>query len=93
MTIDRWIDALKYSVKYSGFDSIKDKLDLVELIELLDELKKRRESDKCVCDKLQTELFDYNKGFLISDYEAGYDDGIKKAIDILKEVRDSDGRE
>ena len=24
-------------------------------------------------------------------YEAGYDDGIKKAIDILKE-RDSDGR-
>jgi len=50
----------------------------------LEELKNRRESEQCVCDKLQAELFDYGKGFLISNYEAGYDDGIKKAIDILK---------
>jgi hypothetical protein len=59
----------------------------------LEELKNRRESEQCVCDKLQAELFDYGKGFLISNYEAGYDDGIKKAIDILKGERDSDGRE
>jgi hypothetical protein len=57
------------------------------------ELKERKESDKYVCDKLQAELFDYGKGFLISNYEAGYDDGIKKAIDILKGERDSDGRD
>jgi hypothetical protein len=59
----------------------------------LEELKNRRESEQCVCDKLQAELFDYGKGFLISNYEAGYDDGIKKAIDILKGERYSDGRE
>jgi hypothetical protein len=49
------------------------------------ELKERKESDKYVCDKLQAELFDYSKGFLISNYEAGYDDGIKRAMAIIDE--------
>jgi hypothetical protein len=86
MTLDEWIDELRYG----DLDSIRDRLDCIELLEFLEELKKRRESDKCVCDKLQTEMFDYNKGFLISDYEAGYDEGIKKAIDILKRERGED---
>lgn len=64
-----------------------------QILRYLIELKERNESDKCVCNKLQTELFDYSKGFLISNYEAGYDDGIKKAIDILNWERDSDDRE
>lgn len=55
-----------------------------QIIKYLEELKKRKESDKRICDKLKKEMFDYNKGFLISDYNAGYDDGIKKAINILK---------
>lgn len=55
-----------------------------QLASWLIELKERRELDKHVYDRLQAELFDYSKGFLISNYEAGYDDGIKKAIDILK---------
>jgi hypothetical protein len=56
------------------------------------ELKERKESDKYVCDKLQAELFDYGKGFLISNYEAGYDDGVKRAMALMKE-RDEDGKE
>jgi hypothetical protein len=56
------------------------------------ELKKRRESEQCVCDKLQAELFDYGKGFLISNYEAGYDDGIKRAMVIIESERGSDGK-
>lgn len=66
--------------------------EIIELEEMLKELKYRRELDKSVCDRLHAELFDYSKGFLISDYEAGYDDGIKKAIDILKGASDSDGK-
>ena len=54
-----------------------------QIIKYLEELKERRESDKRVYDKLQAELFDYSKGYLISDYEAGHDEGIKRAIDIL----------
>ena len=61
-----------------------------QLAEWLIELKEHRESDKRVYDKLQAEMFDYSKGFLISNYEAGYDDGIKKAIDILNKERDED---
>ena len=56
-----------------------------QIIKYLEELKERKESDKHVQDKLQAELFDYSRGFLISDYEAGHDDGIKRAIDILNE--------
>jgi hypothetical protein len=37
-------------------------------------------------------LFDYSRGFLISNYEAGYDDGIKRAMAIIESERDSDGR-
>ena len=64
-----------------------------QLANWLIELKERRELDKYVYDRLQAELFDFSKGFLISNYEAGYDDGIKKAIDILNKERDKDGRE
>lgn len=56
------------------------------------ELKERKESDKRICDKLQAELFDYGKGFLISNYEAGYDDGIKRAIAIIESERGEDAQ-
>lgn len=56
-----------------------------QIIKYLEELKERKESDRRVYDKLQAELFDYSRGFLISTYEAGYDDGVKRAIDILNE--------
>lgn len=61
-----------------------------QILRYLIELKERNESDKCVCDKLQTELLDTSKGYL--DYKAGYDDGIKRAIDILKGERGEDGK-
>ena len=86
--LDEWIAELRYG----DIDSIRDRLDAIEILEFLEELKKCRKSEQSIYDKLQAELFDYSKGFLISDYEAGYDGGIKKAIDILKE-RDSDDRE
>jgi aryl carrier-like protein len=92
MTLDEWIDELKYG----DLDSIKDGLDAIELIEFLEELKKRRESKQCAYDKLQAEMFDYSKcsrGFLISNYEAGYDDGIKRAMAMIESERGSDGRE
>jgi predicted component of type VI protein secretion system len=54
------------------------------------ELKKRRKSEQSIYDKLQAELLDNSKGYL--DYKAGYDDGIKKAIDILKGERGEDGK-
>jgi len=41
MTIDEWIDELKYG----DLDSIKDRLDAIELIEFLEELKERRERE------------------------------------------------
>lgn len=87
MTLDEWIDELRYG----DIDSIRDRLDAIELLEFLEELKKRRKSEQSIYDKLQAELLDTSKGYL--DYKAGYDDGIKRAIDILKGERDSDGRE
>lgn len=51
-----------------------------QIIKYLEELKRYRESDKRVYDKLQAELFAYN---LMSNYETGYDDAIKRAVDIL----------
>ena len=41
MTLDEWIDELKYG----DLDSIKDGLDAMELIEFLEELKERRERE------------------------------------------------
>jgi hypothetical protein len=39
MTLDEWIDELRYG----DLDSIKDRLDAIELIEFLEELKRSRE--------------------------------------------------
>jgi hypothetical protein len=39
MTLDEWIDELRYG----DLDSIKDRLDAIELIEFLEELKQCRE--------------------------------------------------
>lgn len=54
-----------------------------QIIKYLEKLKGHRESAKRVCATLQAEMFDYNNGFLLSNYESGYNDGIKRAIDIL----------
>jgi hypothetical protein len=84
MTLDEWIEELRYG----DLDSIKDRLDAIEILEFLEELKKRRKSEQSIYDNLQAELFDNSKGYL--DYKAGYDDVIKKAIDILKRERGED---
>ena len=39
MTLDEWIDELRYG----DLDSIKDRLDAIELLEFLEELKKLRD--------------------------------------------------
>jgi hypothetical protein len=39
MTLDEWIDELRYG----DLDSIKDRLDAIELLEFLEELKRFRE--------------------------------------------------
>jgi hypothetical protein len=41
MTLDEWIDELRYG----DLDSIKDRLDCIELLEFLEELKRCRERD------------------------------------------------
>lgn len=91
MTLDEIIKKVEHCW-HTGMDDYFTYDEILELEEMLKELKGRRELDKSICDRLQAELFDYSKGFLISDYEAGYDEGIKRAIDILKGASDSDGK-
>jgi hypothetical protein len=91
MTLDEAIKKVEH-YWHTGMDDYFTYDEILELEEMLKELKYRRELDKSVCDRLRAELFDYNNGFLITNYEAGYDDGIKKAIDILKGASDSDGK-
>ena len=50
MTLDKWIEELKYS----DLDSIKDRLDCVELIEFLEELKRSREFIDVYCEQNET---------------------------------------
>jgi hypothetical protein len=50
MALDKWIDALKYS----DLDSIKDRLDCVELIDFLEELKRSREFIDVYCEQNET---------------------------------------
>lgn len=76
---------------HTGMDDYFTYDEILELEEMLKELKERRELDKHVYDRLKAELFDYSKGFLISNYEAGYDDGIKKAMKIIDWESDEDG--
>lgn len=90
MTIDEAINHCK-EVSDSKCDSCGT--EHKQLAEWLIELKERRELDKYVYNKLQAELFDYSKGYLISNYEAGYDEGIKKAMSIIGWKRGSDDRE
>lgn len=52
----------------------------------------KKELVQSVCDILQQELYDYSKDINITNYLAGYDDGIKRAIDVLKGYRWYDGR-
>lgn len=61
-----------------------------QLAEWLIELKERRELDKHVYDRLKAELIDDSR-FLLSNYEAGYDDGIKMAMKIIDCGCDKDG--
>lgn len=87
MTIEEAIIKVEH-YWFTGMDDYFTYDEILELEEMLKELKERRELDNSVCDRLRAELFDYSNGFLISNYEAGYDDGIKKAIDILKVAGD-----
>ena len=83
------------TVVYDELSDDSDNCRANRIIDAADEyVEERRESNKRVYDKLKVEraMFDDSR-FLLSNYEAGYDDGIKKAIDILNEERDSDGRE
>ena len=41
MTLDEWIEELKYG----DLDSIKDRLDAMEIVDFLEELKERRERE------------------------------------------------
>ena len=92
MTLEEAIKKVEH-YWHTGMDDYFTYDEILELEEMLKELKVRRESKQYVCNKLQAELFDYSKGYLISNYDAGYDDGIKKAIDILnKECVEDDGR-
>jgi len=95
MTLDEWIEELRYG----DLDSIKDRLDAIELLEFLEELKRFRERGlngrkalvQSVCDSLEEEFYDYDSK---NDYYAGFDDGLKRAMRLMKaEVRGEDGRE
>ena len=65
-----------------------------QLAEWLIELKERRESNKCVYDKLKVEraMVDDSR-FLFSNYEVGYDNGIKRAMTIIDWECGEDDRE
>lgn len=90
MTIDEAIIKVEH-YWHTGMDDYFTYDEILELEEMLKELKERREHEQCARNKLQSELFDFNSGFLISNYEAGYDDGIKKAMKIIDWERGEDG--
>lgn len=51
----------------------------------------KKELVQSVCDSLSEEFYGYDSE---NDYYAGFDDGIKRAMRLMKaEVRDEDGRE
>ena len=83
MTIDEAINHCK-EVSDSKCDSCG--AEHKQLAEWLIELKECRESNKRVYDKLKVEraMFDDSR-FLLSNYEAGYADGIKRAMAIIDE--------
>lgn len=55
-------------------------------------LNDRERLVQSVCDILKRELYDFERNDgLISDFDAGYEAGIKRAMDILE--RGEDGRE
>lgn len=89
MTLDETIKKVEHCW-HTGLDDYFTYDEILELEEMLKELKERRELDKSICDRLRAELFDYNRGFLISDYEAGYDEGIKRAMNIIESERGKD---
>lgn len=91
MTIDETIKKVEH-YWHTGMDDYFTYDEIIELEEMLKELKYRRELDNSVYDRLRAELFDYSNGFLITNYEAGYDDGIKKAMNIIESERGKDGK-
>ena len=92
MTID---EAIKHCEKAADSKCDSCSAEHKQLAEWLIELKERRELNKRVYDKLKIERAMFNDSrFLLSNYEAGYDDGIKRAMAIIDEgEHDLDGRE
>lgn len=90
MTIDEAIIKVEH-YWLTGMDDYLTYDEIIELEEMLKELKERRELDKHVYDRLKAELIDDSR-FLLSNYEAGYDDGIKRAMRIVESECDKDGK-
>ena len=84
MTLDEAIKKVGH-YWHTGMDDYFTYDEILELEGMLKELKERRESNKRVYDKLKVEraMFDDSR-FLLSNYEAGYDDGIKRAMKIIE---------
>lgn len=89
MTIEEAIIKVEHCW-FTGMDDYFTYDEILELEEMLKELKEHRELDKHVYDRLKAELIDDSR-FLLSNYEAGYDDGIKRAMKVIESERGSDG--
>jgi hypothetical protein len=53
-------------------------------------LKERIKTLQSLCDSLRHEFYGYDSE---TDYYAGYDDGIKRAMTMIESERESNGRE
>jgi len=60
------------------------------LLAAMIELKERRRTLQSICDSLRHEFYGYDSE---TDYYAGYDDGIKRAMAMIESECGSDGRE
>ena len=59
------------------------------LLAALIELKERRRTLQSICDSLRHEFYGYDSE---TDYYAGYDDGIKRAMTMIESERGEDGK-
>jgi len=94
---------LKYPLPIEVIDNLlgiqKIAIDMSELDEkgmhyalmaALIELKERRRTLQSICDSLRHEFYGYDSE---TDYYAGYDDGIKRAMNMIESERGEGGKD
>ena len=86
--IDNLIDCTSIPIRFDikDDDGTSENLGYAyALLAALIELKERRKTLQSICDSLRHEFYGYDSE---TDYYAGYDDGIKRAMTMIESERD-----